>query len=73
MACDMFGKYLQFKDVVQVNRKKYLILSLLAGIIGVLLIFNPGSIVMAYLKVTGVYLVIVGILYFMDYMKVKRN
>lgn len=69
MACDMLIKFIQLKDVVDINRKKYLILSLLALLVGLLLIFNPGSVIMTYLKVTGVYLVVVSILYFLGCFK----
>ena len=41
MAGSMFIKYLQLKDVIGINRKKYLILFLVALLIGILLIFNP--------------------------------
>lgn len=73
MACDMFVRYIGLKGVSQVNRKKYLILALIAILVGLLLIFNPGSVIYTYLKITGIYLVIVAILYFMDYMKGIRN
>lgn len=73
MACDMLVKYIQFKDVVQINRKKYLILSIIAMLVGLLLIFNPGGVIFTYLKITGIYLVLVSILYFMDCIKSIRN
>lgn len=69
MACDMLVKYIELKNIIGINRKKYLLLSVIAVLVGVLLIFNPGSMIYTYLKVTGVYLVIVSILYFMDYFK----
>ena len=73
MACDMFVKYLNFKGVVDINRKKYLILAIVAVMIGLLLIFNPGSIIFTYLKVTGIYLVLVSVLHFIDYFKLFRK
>lgn len=73
MAFSMFIKYLQMKDIVGVNRKKYLILFLVALLIGVLLIFNPGGVVYPYLKITGVYLVVVSVLHFIDYFKVFKK
>lgn len=69
MACDMLVKYLQLKEVININRKKYLVLAIIAVLVGILLIFNPGSIIYTYLKITGVYLVVVSILYFIDYFK----
>ena len=73
MACDMFVKYLNMKEVVNVNRKKYLWLSLVAVVIALLLIFNPGSSIFIYLKITGIYLVVVSILYFVDYFKLFKK
>lgn len=73
MACDMFVKYLNMKEVVNVNRKKYLCLSLVAVIIALLLIFNPGSSIFIYLKITGIYLVVVSVLYFVDYFKLFKK
>ena len=69
MACDMLVRYIGLKKVVQVNRKKYLILFIVAILVGLLLIFNPGGAIFTYLKVTGVYLIMVSVLYFMDWMK----
>lgn len=73
MACDMLIKYLNLKDSVSVNRKKYLILFIITLLIGLLLIFNPGSIIMTYLKVTGIYLVVVSVLYFVDCFKLFKR
>lgn len=73
MACDMFVKYLQMKDIEGINRKKYLILFLVALIIGLLLIFNPGGVIFIYLKITGIYLVVVSVLHFVDYFKLFKK
>ena len=66
MSIDMISKYITNKN------KRHLILSLISIIVGLLLIFNPGSIILTYLKITGVYLVSVSILSFMDYFKKKK-
>lgn len=73
MACDMIVKYISLKEVVGVNRKKYLVLALVAIVVGLLLIFNPGSVIYTYLKITGVYLVIVSVLHFIDYFKLFKK
>ena len=73
MACDMLVKYICLKDVIPVKRTKYLILFLIAILIGLLLIFNPGSVIYTYLKITGVYLILVAVLYFMDFVKEVRK
>lgn len=73
MACDMLVKYITLKNVLNIKRGKYFILFLLAIIIGILLIFNPGSVIYTYLKITGVYLILVAIFCFMDLVKgIKR-
>lgn len=63
MGCDMLVKYINLKI------KKYLVLFILAILVGLLLIFNPGSLIMIYLKITGIYLIVVSILYFFDIVK----
>lgn len=69
MASWMFIRYLDLKDNIKVKRIKYLVLALIAIVVGLLLIFNPGSMIFVYLKVTGIYLVIVSILYVVDLFK----
>lgn len=69
MASWMFIRYFDLKDNIKVKRIKYLILALIAVVVGLLLIFNPGSMIFVYLKVTGIYLVIVAILYIVDLFK----
>lgn len=69
MAAWMFIRYIDLKENIKVKRIKYLILALVAVIVGLLLIFNPGSMILVYLKVTGIYLVIVSILYVIDVFK----
>ena len=61
MACEMIVKYINIKN------KKYLLLSLLSIVIGLLLIFNPGAVIYTYLKITGIYLIIVAFLYFLEF------
>lgn len=73
MASDMIVKYLNSKNIININRKKYLILALIAIIVGLLLIFNPGSVIYTYLKITGIYLIIVAILNFLEYIKSPKK
>lgn len=70
MACDMLVKFFSMKDT---KRKKYLLLALVAIIVGLLLIFNPGGVIYTYLRITGIYLIIVSILHFVDYFKVIKK
>lgn len=66
MAISLFIRYVELKEVVTLHRKKYLILGILSVCIGGLLIFNPGDIIFTYLKFTGVYLILVSCLFFID-------
>lgn len=67
MALEMITKYINLKN------KKYLILSLIAIVVGLLLIFNPGSVILTYLKVTGVYLIVVSIFTFIDVLGITKT
>lgn len=67
LAVLMLLKYLSDKN------KKYLVLFLMAIIIGLLLIFNPGSAIFNYLKVTGIYLIVVSMIYFSSLFKKENN
>ena len=73
MAIELIIKYVEHKNTVNEKRGKYLILGLLAIVVGLLLIFNPGSVIYTYLKITGVYLIIVSALYFISYIKAIKK
>ena len=64
MAIEMWVRYVNLKEVVNIRRGKYLFLGFVAIVVGLLLIFNPGGVILTYLKVTGVYLILVSLLYF---------
>ena len=64
MAIEMWVRYVNLKEVVNIRRGKYLLLGFVAIVVGLLLIFNPGGVILTYLKVTGVYLILVSLLYF---------
>ena len=73
MAIDLIYKFVQYKEVINIRRGKYLILGLLAIIVGLLLIFNPGSVIYTYLKITGGYLILVALLYGYSFIKMNKN
>lgn len=64
MAIEMWVRYVHLKEFVNIRRGKYLFLGFVAIVVGLLLIFNPGGVILTYLKVTGVYLILVSLLYF---------
>jgi len=67
MAIEMLIKYINVKD------KKYLILFFVGIVVGMLLIFNPGSVIFIYLKIAGGYLIVVSILLFIMYLKKRKE
>ena len=67
MFIDMLSKYINIKD------NKYLILSIVSVLVGLLLVINPFSIIFTYFKISGVYLIVIAILYFMDLFKKKKE
>ena len=73
MAVDLFVKFVDRKDVVNEKRAKYFILGLIAIVVGLLLIFNPGSVIYTYLRITGVYLIFVACLYIINSVKAWRG
>ena len=64
IAIEMWVRYVHLKEFVNIRRGKYLFLGFVAIVVGLLLIFNPGGVILTYLKVTGVYLILVSLLYF---------
>ena len=69
MACEMFSKYINSKENPNIKRGKYIIMSIISIIVGLLLIFNPGAAIYTYLKITGVFLIIVASSYFLEFIK----
>ncbi len=53
--------------------KKYIILSLLSFLLGIILIFRPELSIYTYFKITGTYVILVAIFYFLEYLKELKN
>ena len=73
MAVEFCFRYLKYRDLGAERKGKYLVLSLVAIVVGLLLIFNPGRVIFTYLKITGVFLIGVAFLYFFEYGKETWN
>lgn len=69
MSMSLVIKYIELKEYIGFRRLKYLYLALIAVLIGCLLIFNPGSVIFIYLKITGIYLILVSLMCFFDLFK----
>ena len=69
MGIILIIKYFNLKNITKEKNKHYLVLSIISFIIGLFLIFRPELSVYTYFKITGVYVIIVGISYFIEYIK----
>ena len=67
MGIILIIKYFNLKNITKEKNKHYLVLSIISFIIGLFLIFRPELSVYTYFKITGVYVIIVGISYFIEY------
>ena len=72
MGAELFIRYFENKDTDD-RRGKYLILGMIAIVVGLLLIFNPGSVIYTYLRITGVYLILVSFMYGLSFIKSLRS
>lgn len=74
MGIILMIKYFNIKEITKIKYKRYLILSILSFIIGIVLILRPMLSVYTYFKITGVYIILVAISYFIEYIhSLKRK
>ena len=69
MSAVLIIKYNTFKTTTGNKYKLYIIMSVLALIVGILLIFEPSFSVYIYLKITGIYVIMLSILFFYEFFK----
>ena len=69
MVAVLFMKYNTIKNVIGVKYKVYLVMAVLALVVGIFLIFEPLWSVYVYLKITGVYVIMLSMLYFYEFFK----
>jgi uncharacterized membrane protein HdeD (DUF308 family) len=69
MAAVMGIKYNLIKVSLKIKYKVYIVMAILAVLVGVLLIFEPLWSVYVYLKITGVYVVMLSMLFFYEFFK----
>lgn len=67
MGIILMIKYFNIKEITKEKYKRYLILSILSFVLGVVLILKPMLSVYTYFKITGVYIILVAISYFIEY------
>ena len=65
--------YFIFKNDLKVKYTRYLVLSIISFIIGLVLIFRPALTVYTYFKITGVYVIFVAILFFFEFLRNIRK
>lgn len=73
MGVILLIKYFNIKDILKVKYKRYLLLSIISFILGILLIFKPELSVYTYFKITGVYVLFVAVAYFLEYLNLFKN
>lgn len=62
-------KYFNIKSLLKIKHKRYLFLSLLSFILSILLITRPKWSIYTYFKMTGIYVIILSALYFIEFIK----
>jgi uncharacterized membrane protein HdeD (DUF308 family) len=69
MGTVLIIKYNTIRKSLSIKYKVYIIMAILAIIMGILLIFEPLWSVYIYLKLTGVYVIILSVLFFYEFFK----
>lgn len=69
MGVILLIRYFSLRNVVKIKCRRYLFLSILSFIIGLILIFRPALSVYTYFKITGIYVIFVAILFFFEFIK----
>ena len=73
MGVILLVKYFNMKEITKTKYKRYLLLSLVSFVLGILLIVKPKLTIYTYFKITGVYIIIVAISYFMECLILNKN
>jgi len=76
MGSFMIIRYFTEKKLLGIGFKKYLILGIISIIVGIFLIFEPWFGVFTYLKITGVNVILISIIFlfeFFDNLRKKKN
>ena len=73
MGVILLSWYFIFKNDLKVKYTRYLVLSIISFIIGLVLIFRPALTVYTYFKITGVYVIFVAILFFFEFLRNIRK
>ncbi len=68
MGAVMIIRYFSEKSIVSISYKRYLLIGILSIIVGVLLIFEPQFGVYTYLKITGVNIIFISIVFFFEFL-----
>ena len=71
MGVILLVKYFNMKEITKY--KRYLLLSLVSFVLGILLIVKPKLTIYTYFKITGVYIIVMAISYFMECLILNKN
>ena len=69
MGVVLLIRYFMLKNDMKVKYTRYIVLSIISFVIGLILIFRPALTVYTYFKITGVYVIFVAMLFFFEFVK----
>ena len=73
MGVVLLIKYYNIKNKLKLKYKRFIILSILSFIIGVLLITRPKWTVYTYFQITGVYIIFLSFMYFLEFLAYNKK
>ena len=73
MGVVLLIKYYNLKNILKIKYKRYLLLSLASFIISILLITKPKWTVYRYFQITGIYIIILSLITFLELFTNKNN
>lgn len=73
MGAILLIKYFNIKNILKIKYKRYLFLSILSFILGILLIIRPKWSVYTYFKFTGVYVILIAFTYFIEFLTYNKD
>ena len=73
MGVILIIKYFNIKNLLKIKYKRYLLLSILSFLLGILLITRPKWTVYTYFKFTGVYIIFIAFSYLLEFIEYNKN
>ncbi len=73
MGVVLLIKYFNIKNLLKIKYKRYLLLSILSFIVGILLITRPKWTVYTYFQITGIYIISLAFTYFLEFLAYNKK